>query len=116
MSYTLPVDHLIVVQVGYVDAHGNAAKVDGAVAWSSSNDEIARVRVDVADSTMCTVTAAAGTGIAQITATADADLGEGVRELVTLLDIEVVAGEAVAGTINVVATPQPIAVHAEPRK
>jgi hypothetical protein len=35
----------------------------------------------------------------QITATADADLGAGVRNLVTVCDITIVAGEAVAGTI-----------------
>ena len=58
-------------------------------------------------------TASGETGTAQITATADADLGEGVRELITLLDVNVVAGEAVAGTISVVGSAQP---PIEPRR
>ena len=39
-------------------------------------------------------------GDCQISCKADADMGEGVRELVTLLDVTVVGGEAVAGTIT----------------
>jgi hypothetical protein len=115
MAYTLPVNNLIVVQVAYVDVAGNPAKVDGDVAWASNNDAVATAVVDPGDSTMCTVSAVGPIGTAQVTATADADLGDGVRELVTLLDLTVIAGEAVAGTINVVQEPQPIAPHAEPR-
>ena len=51
-----------------------------------------------------------------MTATADADLGEGVRRLTTVCDIEVVAGEAVSGTIQPVGEPEPVAPHPEPRK
>jgi hypothetical protein len=47
-------------------------------------------------------------------ATADADLGDGVRELNTLLDVTLVAGEAVTGTINVVGDPQPITPPVKP--
>jgi hypothetical protein len=114
--YTLPVDKLIKVQVSYVDAHGNPAAVDGDVTWASSNPEVAHIDVDQGDSTICTVSAIGEVGTSQITATADADLGAGVRELVTLLDVTVVAGEAVAGTINVVGEAQPIAPHAEPQR
>jgi hypothetical protein len=55
-------------------------------------------------------------GQAQVTATCDADLGDGVRELITLCDIEVVGGEAVAGTIQPVGEPDPLAPHAEHHK
>lgn len=108
MAYTMPVDTYIVVQVAYVDAHGNPATVDGAVAWNSSNDTVATVAVDAQDSTKCTVTSAGAIGSTQVTATADADLGQGVRELTTLLDITTIAGEAVAGTINVLSPPTPV--------
>jgi hypothetical protein len=47
------------------------------------------------------------TGNVQVSATADADLGSGVRNIVTLLDVTVVGGEAVAGTITPVGEPQP---------
>jgi hypothetical protein len=55
-------------------------------------------------------------GDVQVTATADADLGDGIREIITLLDLNVVSGEAVAGTINVIGTPEPIAEHPEQQK
>ena len=44
--------------------------------------------------------AGAAGGPVQFKATFDADLGDGVKELVALADLEVVAGEAVAGTIS----------------
>lgn len=116
MAYTLPVDNLIVVKVAYVDSHGNPAAIDDEVIWATSNDTVATVKVDAGDSSICTVTAVGEIGSAQITATADADLGEGSRDLVTLLDLTVVAGEAVAGVINVVAAPQPIAPHPEQQR
>jgi hypothetical protein len=108
MAYTLPVGMLVTAQVAYVDAGGNPAVIDGAVTWASSNDTVATAVVDSGDSTICTVSAPGAVGSAQITATADADLGAGVKTLVTLLDITVVAGEAVAGTISITGTPQPI--------
>jgi hypothetical protein len=114
--YTLPVDKLINVQVAYVDAHGNPTTVDGAVDWTSSNNAVIEVQVDPQDSTMCRIVPTGDVGTAQVTASADADLGTGTRELVTLLDITVVAGEAVAGTINVVGDPEPIEPHVEPRR
>jgi hypothetical protein len=113
VMYTLPVDKLVVMQVAYVDAQGNPAVVDGMVSWASSDDDVITVKVDPEDSTICTVTPAGKAGQAQVTATADADLGAGVRSLVTLCDIEVVAGEAVAGTIQPLGDPQPIAPHVE---
>jgi|SRR5215475_4748936 len=100
MAFTLPVDNATKVHVAYVDAHGNPAKVDGDVTWGSSDPTILEVAVDTADSSNATVQALGKVGGAQVTATADADLGAGVRELVTLMAVDVVAGEAVAGTIS----------------
>jgi hypothetical protein len=108
MAYTLPVDHFINVQIAYVDGHGNPATVDGDVAWASSNPAALVVQVNAQDSTQCTVTPQGTLSSAQVVATADADLGAGIRQIITTLDITLVAGEAVAGTINVVGDPQPI--------
>jgi hypothetical protein len=113
MAYTLPADMLINVQVAYVDTHGNPAKVDGDVSWASSNDSIATVAADSGDSTIARVTAAGTLGQAQITATADADIGDGTREIITTMDVTVVAGEAVAGTITPVGEAQPSGPHVE---
>ena len=108
MAYTLPADRMIVVRVDYVDAAGNPAQVDGEVTWDTSAPEIATVDPDEGDSHQCTVTPGGTIGTVQISAHADADLGSGTRELVTMLDVTTVAGEAVAGVISPVGEPQPI--------
>ena len=108
MAYTLPIDKFIEVQVAYVDAKGNPAVVDGDVTWASSNTAVLKVTVDPDDSTIATVTPQGALSAAQVVATADADLGAGVKQLITTLDINMVSGEAVAGTISVVGDPQPI--------
>jgi len=108
MAYSLPVMHSVGVKVSYVDAHGNPATVDGDVTWASSDASIAQVTADAADSTQATITSGSSVGQAQVTATADADLGTGVRELITLLDVTVLAGEAVAGTIEPVGPSSPV--------
>lgn len=107
MAYTLPIDMAVSVKVSYVDAHGNPAVVDGAVNWDSSDTNIATVTADAPDGATAIVAAATNLGQAQITATADADLGEGVREVVTIMDVQIIAGEAVAGIIEPVGAPTP---------
>ncbi|MBR0879614.1 hypothetical protein ACVMGC_001012 [Bradyrhizobium barranii subsp. barranii] len=113
VMYTLPVDKMTSMQVSYVDAQNNPAEIDGEVVWASSDDDILVVTTDPADSTICSVTPGGQVGQAQVTATADADLGQGTRQLITVCDIEVVAGEAVAGSIQPLGEPQPIAPHPE---
>jgi hypothetical protein len=66
------------------------------------------VTVDANDSTLVKVTPAGALGQCQVTATADADLGAGVTALITNADIEIVSGQAVAGTISPVGAPQPL--------
>jgi hypothetical protein len=114
VMYTLPVDHSVLMQVSYVDARGNPATIDGEVTWESSDASIITVLVDPTDSSICRATPVGSVGQAQVTATCDADLGDGVRELITLCDIEVVGGEAVAGTIQPVGEPSPIGQEAHP--
>lgn len=108
MAYTLPVDMQVHVQVEYVDAHGNPAAVDDEVTWASSDATIIAVSADATDSTKATVRAVGKVGQAQVTATADADLGEGIKSLVTTMDVTSVAGEAVAGTITPVGAAEPV--------
>jgi hypothetical protein len=114
MAYTLPADKMVKLQIAYVDGAGNPAVVDGAVVWDTSDDTIAHI-----DPMTPTPVGAVENGVVmlvpgkvgncQITARADADLGAGVRELITLMDVTVVGGEAVAGTITPVgdAIPKP---------
>ena len=99
VMYTMPVSHAVELEVAYVDAGGNPAEVDGPVAWSTSDASIVQVQVDADNTARCVMSSGGKAGQAQVTATADADLGAGTRNLVTLLAVTVVAGEAVAGTI-----------------
>jgi hypothetical protein len=110
MAYVLPDGMQCHVAISYVDAEGNPAQVDGAIHWESSNTECADVFV-ASDAETTTATIRAKTlGTTQISARADADLGDGVKEIVTTMDIEVVAGEAVAGSISPTGAPEPIPV------
>lgn len=100
IMFTLPIDKQARVRVAYVDAAGNPATVDNEPVWSSSDDAIARVTADPDDGFEATVTAMGPIGQVQIVAKVDADIGEGERELVTLMDVTTIGGEAVAGTIE----------------
>jgi hypothetical protein len=108
MTYTLANDHKVQVQISYVDAKGNPAAVDGPVAWTSSNEAVLTVEVDATDLTLATVMPGDQLSQAQVVATADADLGEGVKQIVTTMDVTIVAGEAVSGTIAPVGEAVPI--------
>lgn len=107
MSYQLPDNMQVQVQISYTDAKGHPATIDGDVTWDTSDAEICGVESS-GDSTLVTLIPGSKLGNAQISATADADLGEGVRNLVTTLDVSVIGGEAVAGTIAPVGPPEPI--------
>jgi hypothetical protein len=96
---TLPDDKTASAAVSYTDAKGNAATVDGAPVWTSSDESILTVAA-AADGLSAVITPVGPLGTAQVKVEADADLGAGVTSLVTLGDIQVVGGQAVAGNIN----------------
>lgn len=102
--FTLPDDKTASAAVAYVDAKGNPAKVDGVPAWSSSDPAILDV-VAAADGMSATVTPVGPLGTAQVKIEADADLGAGVTTIITLADVEVVGGEAVAGNVTLTVNP-----------
>jgi hypothetical protein len=116
MAYKLPNDKVIGVKVSYVDSKGNPATIDGDVVWDTSDSDTATVETDIGDSAQAKIVPSGAVGQVQVTATADADLGEGVREIITTMDVEIVAGEAVAGTIAPVGEPQPIDPTPTPRR
>lgn len=77
------------------DSRGNPAKLDGVPTWSSSDEAVATVEAS-ADGLTAKVKAQ-GIGIAQIRATADADLDPGENRMIDAVgDIEVRAAEAVS--------------------
>lgn len=74
-------------------AKGNPAKVDGVPVWSVSSEEGLALTVE-ADGLSATAKAVGALGDFQVIVKADADLGEGVRELTGLADVTVIAAEA----------------------
>lgn len=82
-----------------VDKKGNPAPVDGVPVWATSDDTKATVAPAV-DGLSAVVSAVGPLGAVQISVSADADLGTGVKSITGLLDIEVIAGEAAALAIE----------------
>ena len=79
-----------------------------SVTWTTKLNRPAAVGVPESVPVEVKVTPAGPIGQVQVTATADVKLGPEVKNLVTPCDIEIVAGEAVAGTIQPIGDQQPI--------
>lgn len=87
------------LSVAFQTAAGNPAKVDGAPSWSVSDENILEVQPSE-DGLSATVVAKGPIGNAQVKLTADADLGEGIKEIVGVLDVEVIPSEAVVAVLS----------------
>lgn len=107
MAYTLPDGLQVNLKVQYQDAAGNPAHIDGNPVWSSSNPEVATITPTPGNPFIANLLAVS-IGTAQVIVKADADLDDDEqRTLVSTLDVEVVAGEAVSGTISPAGEPAP---------
>lgn len=78
-----------------VDARGNPAHVEGAPTWGLSDPALLDLQV-AADGLSATVFARGPIGAGQVRVDADADLGEGVETITGLLDVVVIAAQAVS--------------------
>lgn len=104
MAFIMRADQKVNITVAYTDSQGNPATTEGVPVWGSSD---ASVTVEAASDGLSAVATASGiVGTAQVNVTADADLGEGVKEIVGTLDIEIVGGEAVSVVLTP-GTPEP---------
>ncbi|MGH8709747.1 MAG: hypothetical protein ACREVA_00235 [Burkholderiales bacterium] len=81
------------VQFSPRTAAGNPATVDGIPLWSLSVED-GVVDMEVAKGGMSVEIFARGIGQTLLSVTADADLGEGIRDLFGVLDISVIGAEA----------------------
>lgn len=94
MATIITDEEQIPLSVGFTTSTGNPATIDGTPRWASSDEAVVTLRV--AEDGLSAVAVSVGPlGMAQISVTADADLGEGVREITGILEIEVRAAEAV---------------------
>ena len=90
----------LAASVAFVDGRGNPARVDGVPVWELSGDPIGTVEA-AADGLSAVVTLNGSLGLAQIIVRADADLDAGEeRELLVTGDLEIVAAEAVSGSVT----------------
>lgn len=94
-TYTmrLTTEQFSVLAIGILTALGRPAPIDGAPTWASSDETVATVIPDPVDPTKAKLTAV-GPGVAQISVSVDADLGEGVRTITATGAVEVVLAEA----------------------
>ena len=99
MSDTMPSGSTASLSIAWIDAAGNPATVDGPTAWESSDEAVVTLEAS-ADSLTATVTSVGPVGPVQVQATADADMGSGIKTITAICDINVIAGEAVGGTIT----------------
>jgi hypothetical protein len=113
MAYTLPVDKMVLVAVQYADTAGNVVDLpQGNVQWETSDETILTAQPDTNDDQQCSLTPAGPIGNAQVTCTGSNTDGS---EVIATLDVTVVSGAAVTGTIQPTGEPQPIGPHVEPR-
>ena len=90
----LKVTQKLPVSVKPVDAKGNPAKVDGAPQYALAGLE---GEIEVAEDGLSAIFTPSGAlGVGKIQVKADADLGEGVVEILGELEVEVIAGDAVS--------------------
>jgi len=104
---TLPNDHKVVASITPIDSKGNPAQIDGLASWSTSSSDIVTVTSISADSLSAEIIPGTALGSAQVNVTADADLGSGTQAISGVLDVTVVAGQAVGFTIET-APPVPV--------
>lgn len=93
MAFILTADQQVGLSFSAKDKYGNDAGIDGTPTWSSSDESKVTVTTG-ADGKSATAVAVGPVGTAQVSVRADADIGDGAREVVGVLDIEVIAGEA----------------------
>lgn len=99
MAFVLKDNEQTQVVADFRSAKGNPATVDGIPAWTVSDPATLSV-TPAADGKSALVAAVGPAGTGQVSVSADADLGEGVKEVIGRLDIEIVGGEATVINLN----------------
>lgn len=80
--------------VSAVSAAGNPASLDGAPVWTCTDESLLTLEVSE-DGLSCEALTTGKLGVAQVKVEADADLGEGITALFGVVDVQIVASQAV---------------------
>lgn len=90
----LKVSQKIKLGIEIKDKFGNPAQIDGKPVFALSDETLADMVV-TEDGLSCDITPKGPVGALKVQAKCDADLGEGVKEILGELDLDLIAGEAV---------------------
>lgn len=93
--------------VQWQTAQGRPTPVDGATAWAVEPADMATVTPN-GDGRTAAILVGNTVGQFTVTATADADRGDGVRQISASAVVDVIEGEAVAGVLFVGEAPVPV--------
>lgn len=99
MATTITDTQEVTVAVSFQDKRGNPAVIDGAPTWANNNDDVATVEASE-DGYSATILANGPTGHTQVMVTADSQIGDGVTTITGILELDVVASEAVTANIT----------------
>jgi hypothetical protein len=95
----LKLNQSLPLSVKIMDKDGNVAKVDGLPSWALTDASLGSLEVS-ADGYSAMFKPSGVLGALKVQVKADADLGEGVKEILGELDVEMVAGEATTVVIS----------------
>lgn len=87
------------LRVKFKDAEGNDATVDGVPEWGISDPALGTLTPS-SDGLSCEFNPGSPS-VGQINVKADADLGQGVVDVIGTLDVEVIPGDAVTAEISI---------------
>jgi hypothetical protein len=90
---TLNIDQEADVRLSITDRVGNPAKVQGVSTWEAADDDIVDI-IESDDGLSAVIRSRDVVGETTVTVVADADLGDGVREIRGVLAVAVTAGDA----------------------
>lgn len=94
MAFELQDTHQVSLSVAFKDAHGHDARVDGIPEWLVDNPAVLQLSPGPTGMD-CLVQPLGPLGNAKVSVKADADLGNGMKPIIGVLDITVTGGEAV---------------------
>jgi hypothetical protein len=77
-----------------LDAAKNPAQIDGVPSWESSDPGVLTVTPVDDTGRVVTISTVGALGLATVSVTADADLGEGTRAITETMDFVIGSGEA----------------------
>lgn len=98
MSGTIPSGKSVTATLQLFDVNENPTQFDDVPTWTSSDPAI--VAIEGGDPYTRRFRAVGPLGTVQVSISGDADLGDGVRQLVVLDDITIVPGDAVRGSVG----------------